>query len=118
MKPVAPALALIGIYPEISAGPEVYIGAKRIFLFTDDIAARVIIPDEGLARSMVVLSPEAVQSVVAVLCKKILTAAYRFGISGFVIGIAHGNRIGIDSENMAGNLCNHLCRDRLSGIGR
>ena len=101
VEPVAPALALVGVGEGFKTGAEVYIGAERVYLFIQQVAARIVVPYVGLARGMVVLTSQPVQTVVVVLGDKGRALADRFQIARPVIGVAERGGVGICTVDMA-----------------
>lgn len=67
VQPVTPAFTLVSIGLGIQASTEIYVGAEGIFLFEQNVAADVVIPNVSLTGGVVILTLKTVQSVVIIL---------------------------------------------------
>ena len=101
VEPVTPALALVGVGEGFKTGAEVYIGAERVYLFIQQVAARVVVPYIGFVRGMVVLPSQSVQTVIVILGEQGSALADSFEIARLVIGVTERGRIGVCTVDMA-----------------
>ena len=110
-------LAALGVGLGIETSAEVYVGAKRVFLFEEDIAADVVIPNVGLTCGMIILALEAVQTVVVILGEQGSTIADGFEIARLVVGVVQRRRICARAVNVACHTRNDLGGNGLAILG-
>ena len=101
VEPVAPALALVSVRAGFQTGAEVDVGAERVYLFVQQVAAHIVVPYIGLVRGMVVLPSQSVQTVIVILGEQGSALADSFEIARLVIGVTERGRIGVCAVDMA-----------------
>lgn len=118
VEPVAPALALVSVRVGFKTGAEVDVGAERVYLFVQQVAAHIVVPYIGLARGMVVLPSQSVQTVIVILGEQGSALADGFEIARLVIGIIERGGIGVCTVDMACHACHNLGLNGFTVLGR